>query len=350
MVRASYITHTLYFKRPAGTSRGFLEQKACWYILLTGEAGEKGLGEVGFIPGLSVEDPEEIEIQIDHVCKLINRGEMDPGREFPALPGVQFALQTALQDIWQGGSRLLFPSDFTFGLDGLATNGLIWMGDPIFMKQQIARKLEDGFRVLKMKVGALDPELELEILRGIRAEFGEGDLEIRLDANGAWTAEEAPGILQRLAAFGIHSLEQPLAPGQPEAMKKLCTGSEIPIALDEELIGITSHAQRKALLEEIRPAYIILKPGLLGGFSVAQDWISLAGTLDIGWWITSALESNVGLNAIAQWAYSLDVSIPQGLGLGTLYTNNIPSPLEMKQDRLWYRPEKQWDLSLIHGI
>lgn len=350
MVRASYISHTLNFKHPAGTSRGVLERKDCWYILLAGEAGEKGLGEVGFIPGLSVEDPEEIEIQIDHVCKLINRGEMDPGMELPALPGVQFALETALQDRWQGGRRLLFPSDFTLGGAGIPTNGLIWMGDLDDMKQQIGRKLKDGFRVLKMKVGALDLDRELDMLQGIRSEYGAGDLEIRLDANGAWTAEEAPGILQRFAALGIHSLEQPLAPGQTEAMKELCAGSEVPVALDEELIGITRHSRRKALLEEIRPAYVIIKPGLLGGFSVAQDWINLASALNIGWWITSALESNVGLNAIAQWAYSLDVSIPQGLGLGTLYTNNIPSPLEMKEDRLWYMPDKEWDLSLIPGI
>jgi len=350
MIRASYIAHTLNFKHPAGTSRGVLHQKSCWYILFSGDQGTKGVGEVSFIPGLSVEDPEEIEIQIDHVCKLINRGELDPAGELPALPGVHFALETALLDLKRGGSRILFPSDFTKGLAGISTNGLIWMGDLSFMKQQIRQKLEQGFRVLKMKVGTLEADKELEILNGIRTEYPERDLEIRLDANGAWSAREATEILQRFATCGIHSIEQPIAPGQSAAMAELCAREIIPIALDEELIGITSPEHRTALLEEIRPAYIILKPGLLGGFTLTQEWISLAGKLNTGWWITSALESAVGLNAIAQWTYSLNVSVPQGLGLGTLYTNNIPSPLEIKKNRLWHRPEKQWDLHLIPGI
>ncbi|MEN8201079.1 MAG: o-succinylbenzoate synthase [Bacteroidota bacterium] len=349
-ISATYVSHPLVFFRSAGTSRGILHQKACWYILLKGEDGRSGLGEVSFIPGLSVEDADEIEIQIDHVCKLINRGEMDPGGKLPALPGLQFALETALLDLKQGGSGLLFPSDFTRGMAGISTNGLIWMGDPAHMKRQIGEKLEQGFRVLKMKVGALELETELKILHDIREEHDPGELEIRLDANGAWSAEEAFGKLEKFASFGIHSIEQPIAPGQNETMAELCTSEIIPIALDEELIGISSSHQRAELLGSIRPAYIILKPGLLGGFRIAQEWIRLAGDFNTGWWITSALESAVGLNAIAQWTYSLDVSIPQGLGLGTLYSNNIPSPLEMRKDRLWYRPEKQWDYDLIPGM
>lgn len=349
-IAATYISHLLDFIRPAGTSRGILHQKACWYLLLKGESGSVGLGEVSFIPGLSVEDPEEIEIQIDHVCKLINLGEMDPGSELPALPGLQFALETALLDLNQGGSRLLFPSEFTRGEAGISTNGLIWMSDQAHMKQQIREKLEQGFRVLKMKVGALKLETELEILHGIRSEYGAADLEIRLDANGAWKPEDAPEILQRFAALGIHSIEQVIAPGQPEAMAALCASQDIPLALDEELIGITSTTERSTLLEKIKPAYLILKPGLLGGFSIAREWIDLAEKLNIGWWITSALESNVGLNAIAQWTYSKKVSVPQGLGLGTLYRNNLPSPLEMEKNRLWYRSEKKWDLQSILGI
>jgi o-succinylbenzoate synthase len=317
---------------------------------LKNESGRVGLGEVSFIPGLSVEDPGEIEIQIDHVCKLISRGELDPAGELPALPGVQFALETALQDLMEGGHRLLYPSDFTRGLAGIPTNGLIWMGDLPSMKQQIKEKMEQGFRVLKMKVGALELDRELEILHELRGQYSRDELEIRLDANGAWTAGEAPGILEKLAVLDIHSLEQPIQPGQAEAMQALCADQAIPLALDEELIGLHSTEQRVRLLELIQPAHIILKPGLLGGFGSVQKWITLAEELQIGWWITSALESAVGLNAIAQWTATMGVEISQGLGLGNLYTNNIPSPLEMKRDRLWYRPEKAWDLQVIPGL
>jgi o-succinylbenzoate synthase len=324
-----------------------LRQKACWYILLRDHQNKVGLGEVSFIPGLSVEDPGEIELQIDHVCKLINRGELDPAADLPALPGLQFALETALTDLKQGGTRVLFPSDFTRGKAGIPTNGLIWMGDRSFMAQQISEKLALGFRVLKLKVGALDLAEELSILQQIRAQHPPGELEIRLDANGAWTPEEALDLLNRFADLEIHSVEQPIASGQVEAMRDLCERSPIPLALDEELIGISSMDQMASLLEQTRPAYLILKPGLLGGFRMAREWISLAEELNIGWWITSALESAVGLNAIAQWAASLEVRIPQGLGVGTLYANNLPSPLAMKQDRLWHLPEKPWELQQI---
>lgn len=349
-VSATYVSHPLNFIRPAGTSRGILRQKSCWYILLRIDSGSTGLGEVSFIPGLSVEDPGEIEIQIDHICKLINRGELDPAADLPALPGVQFALETALLDLKLGGKRILFPSAFTRGREGIRTNGLIWMGDLKTMKQQITEKMQKGFRVLKLKVGALEPDLELHLLRDIRGQYGPEELEIRLDANGAWTPEEALEKLNDFASLGIHSLEQAIAPGQFEAMRNLCVDSPVPLALDEELIGITTRDQRAWLLQNIRPAYIILKPGLLGGFRIAQEWITLAEEAHIGWWVTSALESAVGLNAIAQWTASLEVRIPQGLGVGTLYSNNLASPLEMEKDRLWYRPEKRWDDQTISGL
>jgi len=350
MIRASYIAHNLNFKLPAGTSRGVLHQKPCWYVVLTNDKGVKGLGEVSFIPGLSVEDPHEIEIQIDHVCKLISKGELDPTGKLPNLPGVAFALETAWLDMNRGGCRLLYPSDFTNGLEGIPTNGLIWMGDPLQMKQQIRDKLEVGFRVLKMKVGALELNSELEILRGIRAEYGVDELEVRLDANGAWSFEQAPEILQRFAEFEIHSIEQPIAPGKTREMAELSASGVIPIALDEELIGISTTRERAWLLERIKPAYVIIKPGLTGGFTEAEEWIKLAEKQGVGWWITSALESSVGLNAIAQWTHSLGVTMPQGLGLGSLYTNNLSSPLEMERDSLWHRPRKKWDLQLIRGI
>jgi O-succinylbenzoate synthase len=350
MVQAKYIHHPLNFHRPAGTSRGILHQKECWFVKLTNEAGLTGVGEVSFIPGLSLEDPNEIEIQLDHVCKLISRGEMDPAQELPSLPGIRFALEGALRDLEQGGERLLFDSDFSKGEAGILVNGLIWMGDRAFMIKQVRDKLDQGFRILKLKVGALDLNEELELLAWIRSEYGAGDLEIRLDANGAWSPEEAPVRMARFARFGIHSIEQPIGPGQIEAMSALCKDPSIPVALDEELIGITRMEERRQLMEKIRPDFIILKPGLLGGFSLAQQWIDLAESVGAAWWITSALESSIGLSAISQWTYQLGVSMPQGLGTGMLYSNNIQSPLHIEGNQLWYRPERGWDLqSIIDG-
>jgi len=344
MFRASYIVHPLIFIRPAGTSRGILRQKPCIFIRLSGPGGTPGLGEVSFIPGLSVESEDELEIQVDHVCKLISRGEMDPGQQLPALPGIQFALESAVRDLETGGEQLLYPSDFTRGLRGIPTNGLIWMGPKDFMIGQVREKLKLGFSVLKLKVGALDFSEELDVLRWIRSEFEKSELEIRLDANGAWTADEALEKMQLLARSGIHSIEQPIAPGQHEAMASVCRRSAIPVALDEELIGIPDPLKRQQLLHMVRPSHIILKPGLLGGFSVAGNWIEIAESLGIGWWITSALESNVGLNAIAQWTWQQGVNRPQGLGTGALYTNNIHSPLEMRGEQLWYRSGIPWEL------
>ncbi len=347
MVQAQYISRPLHFIRPAGTSRGVLYQKPCWYIKLTNENGCSGLGEVSLVPGLSIDDPLEMEIRLDHICKLIDRGEMDPAQFLPSQPGVRFALETALKDLESGGHRVLHPSGFTGGSSGIRTNGLIWMGDRNNMLEQIRDKLHKGFRVLKMKVGALDFSQETGVLGRIRAEYGTGDLEIRLDANGAWSYEDARNYMEILSSYGIHSIEQPIAPGQAGAMADLCREAPIPVALDEELIGIHGMEARRELLVQINPRYIILKPGLLGGTSTAEEWIRLADGQGIGWWITSALESNIGLNAIAQWTARLGTTIPQGLGTGSLYSNNIPSPLEMEGDSLWYRPRYPWDLDVI---
>jgi len=347
MIRATYISHPLIFVRPAGTSRGILEEKPSIFIRLRSGQGKTGLGEVSFIPGLSVEKQDELEIQVHHVCKLISRGEMAPGQYLPALPGVQFALETAIMDLETGGKQLLYPSEFTEGKAGIPTNGLIWMGTKPFMISQIREKMKLGFRVLKMKVGSLDFSEELDLVQWVRSEFGTDDLEIRLDANGAWNPGEALEKMKRLSDYWIHSIEQPIAPGQLEALEQLCAASEIPVALDEELIGITESRKRSELLKKVRPAYIILKPGLLGGFSVTAEWIALAEKYRAGWWLTSALESNVGLNAIAQWTWQQGIRRPQGLGTGALYTNNIPSPLQMGGQQLWYRPEIKWELNSI---
>ena len=311
---------------------------------------------MSYVPGLSVEDGREMEIRLDHLCKLISRGEMDPRQELPDLPGVQFALETAIRELetagndrntaghdpHAGGRSVLWESDFTRGERGIPVNGLVWMGDRPYMLEQVKEKLAAGFRVLKMKVGAIDFRDELKVLGAMREAFDETELEIRLDANGAWKAWEAPEKLERLAVLGIHSIEQPLAPGQGEAMAALCKAGIIPIALDEELIGVTGLEKRRKLLAEIRPRYIILKPGLLGGFSSAREWMAIAEAVGAQWWITSALESNIGLNAIAQWTATLETSMPQGLGTGSLYRNNIDSPLEIEGDLLWYRVRSGW--------
>ncbi len=347
MVKATYTRYPLSFKRPSGTSRGVFHSKPCWFIHLTAEDGVTGIGEVSLIPGLSLEDPEETEIRLDHICKLISKGEMDPNQPLPSQPGIQFALETAIQDLDQGGNRILYPSEFTSGKEGIPINGLIWMGDRDFMIKQVREKMEQGFRVLKLKVGALETWEELEVLSWIRSEYGTGDLEIRLDANGAWMPEEAPLKMDQFSVFGIHSIEQPLAAGQPEAMAALCADPAIPVALDEELIGITGSTEKKQLLETIQPDYIILKPGLLGGFSATEEWIQLAGEMNMGWWVTSALESSIGLNAIAQWTFRQKITMTQGLGTGMIYSNNLKSPLQMEGDKLWYREEQGWDLQVI---
>ncbi len=348
MLQARYISHPLHFIRPAGTSRGVLQMKACWFLVLTDAEGCTGIGEVSFIPGLSIEDPQEMEIKLDHICKLIGRGEMDPRQALPSMPGIQFALECALIDIESGGRSILYPSDFTRGLNGIRTNGLIWMGRRESMMEQVRKKMEAGFSVLKMKVGALDFSEELEVLGWIRKEFGTGDLEIRLDANGAWDAKEAQKKMKQLVPLDIHSIEQPIAVGQAGAMAGLCREAIIPIALDEELIGIFASEKRRQLLGEIQPQYIILKPGLLGGISQAEEWIRFAAENNTGWWVTSALESNIGLNAIAQWTAHLGVNMPQGLGTGSLFSNNVPSPLQMEGETLWYRAERGWDLAILN--
>ncbi len=311
------------------------------------------MGEVSHIPGLSPGTEEEVDRYLSDLCHALNRGETEPGTQLsempggPArsgIPGVQFALECALLDLEQEDTQLLFPSPFTECREGIPINGLIWMGDRDSMKMQITGKLDQGFRVLKMKVGALDLNAELEILREVRREYPAYQLEIRLDANGAWSPQEAMDHLERFGELSVHSIEQPIPPGYMEELAELCRTSPIPVALDEELLGRNPDPD---WLGTIRPAYLILKPGLLGGFPLAEQWIRAAEELDIGWWATSALESAVGLSAIAQWTWVQGVDLPQGLGTGQIYRDPLTSPLRLKGDRLWYDPEKPWDLTPI---
>lgn len=345
MLKAVYKRTDLIFRFPAGTSRGILTTKPSWIIKVWNDAqpGIYGLGECPLIPGLNPETPEMLEKMLDQICA--SPGQFMDNHEalLNLMPSVRFGLETALTDLETGGKRILFPSDFTEGKDRIRINGLIWMGDPEFMKKQVREKIGKGFRCIKIKVGALDFEQELELLKYIRKEFHSGSIEIRLDANGSFDISAAAEKLKQLSEFGIHSVEQPVKPGNHEAMAELCSKKIIPIALDEELIGINGQQARKDLLDEIRPQYIILKPGLLGGFASCREWIRMADDVNTGWWITSALESNIGLNAIAQWTYLRHNPLPQGLGTGALYTNNFDSPLFLSGENLGFNPIVSFD-------
>ncbi|MDA3822323.1 MAG: o-succinylbenzoate synthase, partial [Bacteroidales bacterium] len=272
---------------------------------------------------------------------------MDIHVSIPDYPALQFGFETAALDLNSGGERILFPSEFTIGLRGIPINGLIWMGSKANMLEQVRSKIQQGFSILKLKVGAIKFREEEELLLAIRKEYKADDLEIRLDANGAWGYDEALEKLARLDYYNIHSIEQPIAAGHIEEMSSICKTSPIPIALDEELIGVKGKVAKQNILTKILPQYIILKPSLLGGLASTSEWIELAENAGIAWWVTSALESNIGLNAITQWAATLNTKIAQGLGTGSLFSNNIPSPLEVKKDRIFYVPGKKWNISSL---
>ena len=351
MLTARYVKHTLRFNRPSGTSRGILTERDAWYIVVSESKNPeiKGIGECGIIPGLSIDDRPDFESKIKEIVAGINNHLhwLEEGLfEFPA---IRFGLETALKDLETSGKRLLFPSEFTENKTGIPINGLIWMGDYAFMRRQILEKIKEGFRCIKLKIGAINFEEELKLLKLIRKEFSEKELELRVDANGAFSPEEAPEKLKRLAELDLHSIEQPIRAGQWEEMAKLCSDTPLPIALDEELIGITEKEKIGNMLDVIRPQYIILKPGLLGGFRQSEVFIAEAEKRNIGWWVTSALEGNIGLNAIAQWTFTLNNPMPQGLGTGQVFSNNIPSPLYIRDAALWHDVEKDWDLKIIES-
>ena len=331
------IKHILNFKRPSGTSRGVLTSKETFFLAIDQE-GKKGIGECNLFRGLSADDVPDYEAKLQWVEQHLYLGEEALLKELVAFPSIQFGVEQAFRSVTASQWYELFPSDFTTGKDAIPINGLIWMGSPDFMKAQIKEKLAQGFRCIKMKIGAIDFEEEYRILKALRNEFSASDIEIRVDANGAFQATEALVYLERLAALQLHSIEQPIRAGQWEAMAELCEQTPLPIALDEELIGAFTSEEKQRLLKEIQPQYIILKPSLIGGYRGSEEWITLAETLGIGWWVTSALESNIGLNAIAQWTYTLHSPMPQGLGTGALYTNNLPFPLYVENGHLGFNP------------
>jgi len=337
-MKASYEKYILKFKRPSGTSRGLLKEKETWFLKLT-DKDQIGIGECGMYRGLSVDDRPDFEDRLHELCHLINENQNIPPDFLKEFPAIQMGYETALLSFNAKNIFELFPSKFTRGEEDIPINGLVWMGDLTFMKEQISEKIAQGFTCIKLKIGALDFENEIELLKGIRSSFSKEKLILRVDANGAFQRSDIMDKLKKLSDLEIHSIEQPIAANQQELMREVCAITPLPIALDEELIGCFDKADRAALLDKIKPQYIILKPTLLGGFKSCEEWIELAEARSIGWWITSALESNLGLNAIAQWTYNLEPHSFQGLGTGGLFTNNIEAPLEVDSGYLKFNPK-----------
>lgn len=342
MLKASYKKYILDFKRPSGTSRGVMTHKETWFLILE-ENGKKGIGECGILRSLSADDRPDYEEKLKWTCENIALGKEKLWESLLEFPSIQFGIEMAFQSLESENPFVLFPSEFTEGAKNIPINGLVWMGEPDFMKEQIEEKLAQGFDCIKLKIGAIDFDKELELLRFIRQNYDAKTIEIRVDANGGFTSEEALVKLNQLSGFELHSIEQPIEKNQHDSMSELCKTTPFPIALDEELIGVFNFEEKEALLQKIKPQFIILKPSLVGGFRGSKEWIELAEKYNIGWWITSALESNIGLNAIAQWTFLQHNLMPQGLGTGGLYTNNFACPLEVKDGELVYNPELNWE-------
>jgi len=344
-MKASFKPYSLIFKQASGTSRGILKTKDTWFITITSE-GKTGIGECGMFKGLSIDDRPDFEGKLKWACTNINKGLEFLISELTEFPSIQFGLEMAFKSLQSQDKFDLFPSEFTRGNASVSINGLIWMGSEAFMKQQIKDKIAAGFNCIKLKIGAIDFQKEIDLLKSIRKQFTSKDIELRVDANGAFSPNEALEKLKRLSELDLHSIEQPIKQGQIDDMASLCEQTPLPIALDEELIGVFHVTKKTELLQTIRPQYIILKPTLIGGFKGSDEWITSAEENGIGWWITSALESNIGLNAIAQYTYKTKNKMPQGLGTGSLFTNNFESPLYVENGRLQYNKTKNWKINL----
>lgn len=332
-MEVSYFKYPLQFIRPAGTSRGIMLTKTSWFFRANA-LGRIFLGECGLLEPLSSDPLPEYEGALQRACKLFHLPMEELYDIFERFPSIVFGIEQLKRALENEHPAIFFSSDFTKGDAGLRINGLIWMGSCEEMSRQIEEKIRAGFGCIKVKIGALDFQTEYELLQGVRKRYPQETLEIRVDANGAFHPEDALAKLEKLSALGIHSIEQPIAAGQWEDMARLCRESPLPIALDEELIGVPDKDRRESLLQAIRPHYLIIKPSLVGGYKHAQQWIDLAKAHRVGWWVTSALESSVGLSAIAQWTYTLHPAMAQGLGTGRLYCNNFPSPLTLNGELL----------------
>ncbi|WP_299986324.1 o-succinylbenzoate synthase [uncultured Pontibacter sp.] len=338
--------HQLQFKFDARTSRGAMRTHQVYYLHLhdSERPGITGVGECAPLPGLSIDARPDLESKLNQLAEQVGQQQLkaddwqgflksDDLLEWPA---IRFALETAWLDLLRGGRKILYENSFSQGTTGIPINGLVWMGEKDFMQQQISKKLKEGYTCLKLKIGSLDFATELEILHQIREVAVPEDLTIRVDANGAFAPDEAFRKLERLARYSLHSIEQPIRQGQLEQMQQLCAYTPIPIALDEELIGVQDATKQAELLDFVKPQYIILKPTLVGGLQASAGWIDMAAQRSIGWWMTSALESNIGLNAISQFTANYAINMPQGLGTGQLYHNNVASPLQIDKGWLWY--------------
>ncbi len=357
-LKADFHRHTLRFRFAAGTSRGVLTQRDTYIVRLYDEdqPGVVGHGECAPLPGLSLDDQPDFADKLAGICHYFSELNLEL---FPfnvpiilnqlisqQLPSILFGFETAMLDYMNGGRRVIHSNEFVQGQRDLPINGLIWMGDYDSMQAQIDQKLADGFTTLKLKIGAINFDQELALLQNIRSRFSADQITLRVDANGAFSPADAPRRLAQLAELDLHSIEQPIRAGQPEAMADLCRQQVLPIALDEELIGCMEYIEKFRLLKKIQPQFIILKPTLLGGMRHCDEWIEIANRLGIGWWITSALESNIGLNAIAQHAAQYKHLLPQGLGTGQLYENNFASPLTVEHGYLRYDLAKPWSISI----
>ncbi len=351
--------HTLKFRFEAGTSRGVYTEKDTFFLKIYDSENPSifGLGEAAPLKGLSIDDFPNYQDILQGACDTFNGLDLEVFEWNiniilaqlidDRLPSIKFGFETALLDYMNGGKRVIFDNNFVKSEKAININGLVWMGSKAFMMEQVEEKISAGFDTIKMKIGAINFDEELSILASIRERFSPEKITLRVDANGAFSPEEASEKLSQLAHYQIHSIEQPIKQKQADAMVALCQSSPIPIALDEELIGITDYVQKMQMLKKIKPQFIILKPTLLGGLQHCREWIEIASRLQIGWWLTSALESNIGLNAIAQFAAEYKNTLPQGLGTGSLYHNNIESPLNVNAGKLHYEALQAWDLELF---
>ena len=372
MYKIEISERTLHFKQPAGTSRGVYTTRHSYYLTLTSDElpGVEGVGECATLPDLSCDAKPEYEMTLRQVCQMVEQMGRIPYDMIRAYPSITFGLETAFASFFDAAKKFLeivpaegassssemlkqkggsvpagmenltelFDSPFGRGEEGITINGLVWMGTYEEMLARLEEKLQAGFHCVKLKIGAIDFFKELDLIKRIRDVYTKEQVELRVDANGGFLPENAMSQLEALAKYDIHSIEQPIKQHQWPKMAQLCRETPLPIALDEELIGVNVRSMKQALLDTIRPQYIILKPSLHGGIYGCNEWIELANRRGIGSWITSALESNIGLNAIAHYAakvYGSNVKMPQGLGTGQLFTDNIPMPLEIRGDKLF---------------
>ena len=333
---------TLHFKQPAGTSRGVYTTRQSYYLTITDDncPGIKGVGECATLPDLSCDAVPEYNKILKDICLMVEQTGKIPYDILRPYPSILFGLEMAFAQLDANGSTRLYDTPFGRGEEGITINGLVWMGTFEDMYSRLEAKLKAGFHCVKLKIGAIDFDKELDLIKHIREAFDKNTIELRVDANGGFTPDNAMERLEALAQYDIHSIEQPIKQHQWKDMARLCKETPLPIALDEELIGVNVKSMKEYLLDSIRPQYIILKPSLHGGMYGCDEWIQLAKERGIGSWITSALESNIGLNAIAHYCakiYGPSVSMPQGLGTGQLFTDNIDMPLVIDGDKIWYR-------------